>query len=255
MDLSDARILLSNDDGIQSTGFAVLERVANALTDDVWVCAPESEQSGASHSLTLHRPLRLRAQGPRRYTVDGTPTDCVLLAINRLFADRRPTLMLSGVNHGQNIAEDVTYSGTIAAAMEATLLGVRAIAFSQCFVPDRAPDWRTAEHWAPQVIVKIMAIDWPANVLINVNFPACGPEEVAGIDVVPHANRKVGDISEERIDPRGRTYYWIGAALPGEETPPGTDAAALSENRIAITPIQLDLTHYATIDALKAAVA
>ena len=255
MNLADSRILLSNDDGIQSTGFGVLERVARSLSDDVWLCAPETEQSGASHSLTLHRPLRLREQGPRRYTVDGTPTDCILLAINRLFPDGKPDLVLSGVNHGQNIAEDVTYSGTIAAAMEATLLGVRAVALSQRFGPDRAPDWRTAERWAPEVVRKVISVEWPPNVLINVNFPACGPEEIDGMTVVPHANRKVGDISEERIDPRGRTYYWIGGALSGEEAPAGTDAAALGENRIAITPIHLDLTHYATIERLRAVVA
>ena len=130
LDLKGARILIANDDGIHSAGIKLLETIARTLSDDVWVCAPETEQSGASHSLTIHRPLRAKKYDDRHYSVDGTPTDCVMLAMNHVLKDRRPDLVLSGINHGANIGDDVTYSGTIAAAMEATLLGLRAIAIS-----------------------------------------------------------------------------------------------------------------------------
>ncbi|MGK9233611.1 5'/3'-nucleotidase SurE [Inquilinus limosus] len=246
------RILLANDDGINSTGFSVLERIARELSDDVWVCAPETEQSAASHSLTIHRPLRLRKIEEKRFAVDGTPTDCVLLAVNHVMKDRRPDLVLSGVNHGRNIAEDVTYSGTIAAAMEATLLGIRAIAFSQQFADGRRPDWETAARWGAEVARKAIATDWPEQVLVNVNFPAVDPDAVTGIAVVPHGLRKIGDVLEERLDPRGRTYFWIGTsrteeALQGEET----DVSALRDGRITVTPLHLDLNHAAAIQSLR----
>ncbi|MDE1146215.1 MAG: 5'/3'-nucleotidase SurE [Azospirillaceae bacterium] len=247
------RILISNDDGIHAPGLAALERIARQLTDDVWVVAPEAEQSAASHSLTIHRPLRLKKVSDRRYTVDGTPTDCVLLAVNHLMADQRPDVVLSGVNHGQNLGEDVTYSGTIAAAMEATLLGIRAFAFSLRLRDGRDPDWATAERWGPDVIRKGMALaDWPRHVLLNVNFPAVEPDEVAGIHVVRHANRKAGDDLFERMDPRGRPYVWIGAARGLKDIPADTDVHVVEAlGGISITPIHLDLTHYQTLARLQ----
>lgn len=252
-DFTGTRILVSNDDGIHATGLKVLERIARSLTDDVWVVAPEQEQSGASHSLTMHRPLRLKQVGDRRYTVDGTPTDCVLLALNHLLADRKPALVLSGVNHGNNIGEDITYSGTIACAMEATLLGVRAIAMSQRIQGDAAPHWETAERFGPEVVRKAMAIDWPRHVLMNVNFPHCPPEQVRGIQVVPHGNRKIGDELDERVDPRGRRYFWIGPVRGEAEVPEDSDIHVVSHGGISITPIYLDLTHYACLDRLREA--
>ncbi len=246
------RILLSNDDSIHATGFGALERIARSLSDDVWVCAPEVEQSGSSHSLTIHQPLRLRRLGEKRWAVAGTPTDSVLLAINHLMRDCRPDLVLSGVNHGRNIAEDVTYSGTIAAAMEATLLGVRAIALSQELPEDGPPDWRTAEHWGPEVIRRVIGLDWPKTVLLNVNFPAVEPEGVRGIAVVPHGSGKIGDELTERIDPRGRAYFWIGLVRSsGSAGTTETDVEVLRDGRISITPLNLDLTHYAMIDVLR----
>ncbi len=246
------RILLANDDGINSTGFSVLERIARELSDDVWVCAPETEQSAASHSLTIHRPLRLRKIEEKRFAVDGTPTDCVLLAVNHVMKDKRPDLVLSGVNHGRNIAEDVTYSGTIAAAMEATLLGIRAIAFSQQFADGRRPDWETAGRWGAEVARKVIAADWPDQVLVNVNFPAVDPDAVKGIAVVPHGLRKIGDVLEERTDPRGRSYFWIGTSRT-EATVQGveTDVSAIADGRITVTPLHLDLNHAAAIESLR----
>lgn len=252
-DTRKLRILLSNDDGIQAEGFAVLEQIAREITDDVWVCAPELEQSAASHSLTIRRPLRLRQLGERRFAVDGTPTDCVLLAINHILKDQKPDLVLSGVNHGRNIAEDVTYSGTIAAAMEATLLGVRAIAMSQELPTDAAPDWSAAAHWGPEVVRRAVAVPWPRNVLVNVNFPARPADQVKGISVVPHGNRKIGDELVERLDPRGRSYFWIGVSRNDDAIPVDTDSHALDEGRIPVTPLYLDLTHYETIERLRQA--
>ena len=252
-DFSRFRILLSNDDGIQAPGFAVLEAIAAALSEDVWICAPETEQSGASHSLTIHRPLRMREIEPRRFMVDGTPTDCVLLAINTMMADRRPDLLLSGVNLGQNLGEDVTYSGTIAAAMEATLLGVPSIALSQVLREGHPPDWSTAKVWAPRVIRACVKAGWPANVLINVNFPAVSADQVAGVAVVPHGKSKIGDELTERVDPRGRKYVWIGTQRSdGDAQVNGTDLEAIAQNKIAVTPLHLDLSHHPTIRALEA---
>ncbi|MEI8394645.1 MAG: 5'/3'-nucleotidase SurE [Rhodospirillaceae bacterium] len=250
-DLSRARILLSNDDGLSAPGLAVLERVARTLSDDVWVVAPETEQSASSHSLTLQRPLRLRKVDERHFAVDGTPTDCALLAINHIMRDRKPDLVLSGVNFGRNICDDVTYSGTIAVAMEATLLGVPAIALSQATAADGSIDWCTAESRAEGVIRRAVRVRWPNTVLLNVNFPACRSDQVTGIRVVPHGKRKVADELCERVDPRGRTYYWIGPLYEAPEVMPGTDMEVISNNGISITPLQLDLTHIPTLEALS----
>ena len=247
------RILLSNDDGIRAHGFTVLENIAAALSDDVWVAAPETEQSGAGHSLTLVRPLRVRHINQRRLAIDGTPTDCVLLALNDLFPDLKPDLLLSGVNRGSNLADDVTYSGTIAAAMEATLLGVPAIALSQHYEPDSDIDWDAAESHAPALISRLVAAGWPDDVLINVNFPGCSADAVQGTEVVRQGRFKAGDALTERIDPRGRPYYWIGEMRLTTEAVPGTDVDAVNRGAIAVTPLCLDLTHKATSDKLREA--
>ena len=248
------RILLANDDGIFAPGLRVLERAARTISHDVWIVAPESEQSAASHSLTLHQPLRLRRLSARRYAVNGTPTDCVYLAINRLMAEFRPDLVLSGVNRGSNIGEDVTYSGTIAAAMEATLLGVPAIAFSQVFEDGRPIKWKTAEAWVPRVVAKLAKQGWPKHVLINANIPDLEPEAVKGIRVASQSLEEVGDLCVERVDPRGRPYFWVGMAraeaLPGR---PGTDLRAVNQGYVSVTPLHLDLTHHATLRKLKRA--
>ncbi len=253
LDLSKARILLSNDDGINAPGLAVLERIARSLSDDVWVVAPETEQSASSHSLTLHLPLRLRQINERRFALDGRPTDCALLAINRVMRDRKPDLVLSGVNFGRNICDDVTYSGTIAVAMEATLLGVPAIALSQAVDGAGATDFAVAERFGADLIRRLVGASWPETVLINVNFPACAPEAVTGVRVVPHGKRKIADDVCERIDPRGRTYYWIGPLHETDVVDPGCDLAVLAENGIAVTPLHLDLTHLPTVQTLAAA--
>lgn len=248
------RILVSNDDGIFAPGLRVLERAAKTLSDDVWVVAPESEQSATSHSLTLHQPLRMRRVSARRYAVNGTPTDCVYLAVNRLLAHLRPTLVLSGVNRGSNVGEDVTYSGTIAAAMEATLLGVRAIAFSQVYEDGKPVKWKTAETWVPRIVEQLLAIEWPERVLMNVNIPDVPAEEVVGIRAAKQSVEEVEDLCVERVDPRGRTYFWVGMA-PAEALrgKPGTDLRAINQGYVSATPLHLDLTHHETLRRLRKA--
>src|SRR5947208_9009799 len=174
------RILITNDDGIHAPGLDVCEEIARALSDDVWIVAPESDQSGVSHSLSLNDPLRLREVAPKHFAVKGTPTDCVIMGIRHIMADNPPDLVLSGVNRGQNVAEDVTYSGTIAGAMEGTILGIPSMALSQVYGPAtrESPHWDTAIHHAPDLIRRVLAAGMPRDVLVNINFPDCAPEQV-----------------------------------------------------------------------------
>ncbi|MCR6632048.1 MAG: 5'/3'-nucleotidase SurE [Magnetospirillum sp.] len=250
LDLANTRILVSNDDGIHAPGIKVLEKVARALSKDVWVVAPETEQSAAGHSLTIRRPLRLRQVSRRRYAVDGTPTDAVLLGINHLLRDKKPTLVLSGVNRGGNLGEDVTYSGTVAAAMEATILGVPAIAFSQYYGPDHPIRWSTAEHWAPEIIRRVTRVGWGRNVLINVNFPDVAADKVSGVEITRQGKRKIGDELTERLDPRGEPYIWIGAQRAEERSTRGTDIEAVVRGAVSVSPLCVDLTDQHTMASL-----
>ena len=254
LDLAKARILVTNDDGINAPGLKVLENVARSLTRDVWVVAPEVEQSGAAHSLTLRRPLQVRRLSSRRFAVDGTPTDCVLLAVNHLIPKRRPNLVLSGVNRGANLGEDVTYSGTIAAAMEATLLDIPSIALSQLRTGIDIR-WHTAEHFAADVIRKLASVEWPKGVLMNVNFPNIPASDVTGVQIVRQGRRAAGIEIVAIKDPLGRPYLWIGDFLSDDALNPGTDLAATRAGAISVTPLHLDLTHGATLAKLKKALA
>jgi 5'-nucleotidase len=251
IDADKCRILISNDDGIDAPGIQVLEKIARQLTDDVWVVAPEQEQSGASHSLTTRRPLRLNEIAPRHYAVDGTPTDCVLLAVKRLLRDRPPNLVLSGINGGSNVGEDLTYSGTVAAAMEATLLGIPAIALSQDFSDGEEIPWATGEAFGPDVIRRLLRQPWPDTTLFNINFPPCPPNQAAGFAVTSQGKRAIADNLTEGVDPRGRPYYWIGPVRESGGAEPGTDVAALAERKVSITPIYLDLTNVPVLGALR----
>ncbi|MDE1937981.1 MAG: 5'/3'-nucleotidase SurE, partial [Alphaproteobacteria bacterium] len=205
------RILVTNDDGIHSRGLQVAEAIARTLTDDVWVVAPESEQSGSSHSLTLTTPLRLRKIDDRHFSVTGTPTDCVMLASAHLMKDAQPTLVLSGVNRGVNAADDVTYSGTIAGAMEGCALDIPAIALSQAFnfAEKREVQWDCAATHGPGVVRRLLEIGWPKDVLININFPDCAPDDVAGVDIVAQGKRELQEVViDRRVDMRGYPYFW-----------------------------------------------
>lgn len=244
------RILVTNDDGIHAEGLAVLERVAAQLSDDVWVVAPETDQSGVAHSLSLSNPLRLRQIAEKRYAVAGTPTDCVIMAARSILLDGRPDLVLSGVNRGQNVAEDVTYSGTIAAAMEGTLLGIPSIAVSQAYGPQGRDQirWDCAEHHAPGIIRRLLEEGVPEGVLFNLNFPNVAPGEVEGVAVTVQGRRDQELMRlEPRHDGRGNPYFWIAFQRSKSEPANGTDLRALSENRISVTPLELDLTHEPTL--------
>lgn len=247
--LSNARILVSNDDGIHAPGLKLLERVARSLSDDVWVIAPEAEQSGASHGLTLRRSLAVHKVGRRRYAVGGTPSDSVLMAVKHIMTDRKPDLVLSGVNRGANLGEDIFYSGTVAAAREAALLGIRAIAFSQVRRGDLLP-WKTAETFAPEIIEKLYAAAWPRSVLMNVNFPPIAPSAVKGIRVAPQGRRVEHTHITTLKDPAGRDMLWIGDFPTDDPEDPRTDLGAVMEDMVAVTPLHCDLTHGATLQKI-----
>lgn len=244
------RILVTNDDGIHAEGLAVLERIAAELSDDVWVVAPETDQSGVAHSLSLSNPLRLRQIAEKRFAVTGTPTDCVIMAARSIMIGNRPDLVLSGVNRGQNVAEDVTYSGTIAAAMEGTLLGIPSIAISQAYGPGGRDQihWDCAQHHAPGIIRRLLAEGIPGDVLFNLNFPNVAPGDVAGIAVTVQGRRDQELLQlQPRQDGRGNPYFWIAFARGKGEPANGTDLRALAEKKISLTPLELDLTHEPTL--------
>jgi 5'-nucleotidase len=250
------RVLCTNDDGIHAPGLKVVEEIAHALSDDVWIVAPELDQSGVSHSLSLNDPLRLREIGPRHFAVRGTPTDCVVMGARHILQPTMPDVVLSGVNRGRNVAEDVVYSGTIAGALEGTIIGLPSFALSQEFSIETrdSPLWETALKFGPPILRKVMKAGIPKNIVINVNFPACPPEQVAGIRVTRQGKRNLGFFKvDERRDGRGNPYFWIGferAAMldtPAE----GTDLAALAARYVSVTPLRLDRTDEAFSEALS----
>lgn len=248
------RILCTNDDGIHATGLAVLERIAREFTDDVWVIAPESEQSGASRALTLSAPIRVRQAAPRRFAITGTPTDCVLLGVQNLM-DSPPDYVLSGVNRGQNLAEDVTLSGTIAGAMQGTQLGIPSIALSQArgLRSAEAPiPWETAEAYGPGVVGRLIETGWPPGVVMNVNFPDLPPEDVTAVEVTAQGSRDHHIVyADRRTDLRGEQYYWFGFRGTLSDPPAGVDLRAIYDGRISVTPLHMDLTHAQTVHDLK----
>ena len=249
--LAGQRILISNDDGIHAPGLKVLEEVARQLSDDVWVVAPETEQSAASHALTIRRPVFVRRLGAQRYSVDGTPTDCVVVAVNKILADKKPDLVLSGVNHGGNMAEDVGYSGTVAVAMEATLLGVRAFALSQVRRPEGNTDFAPVKVYAAGLIQLLASQDWPADTLMNINFPPLTAEQVKGVKVGSQGRRAAQVQLVEGKAPSGRPYVWIGDFADHQSPNTGTDLSLIYSGHISVTPLHLDLTHKGMLGELE----
>ena len=241
------RILLTNDDGIHSDGLTMLEEALRAL-GDVYVVAPASEMSGASHSLTLSRPLRIRRIDARHWAVDGTPTDCVTLALNQILPpDELPDICCSGINHGGNLGDDATYSGTVAGALEATILGVPGLAFS--LVARENFDFTHAARFAVTAARKVLTEGLPEGTLLNVNVP---PGEVAGVRVTRQGIKKARPIITEHIDPRGKAYYWIGEEYYGTSAEDGTDYAAVEAGLVSVTPLRSDMTNHNALDALGA---
>ena len=251
------RILCTNDDGINAPGLKVIEQIARALSDDVWIVAPELDQSGVSHSLSLNDPLRLREVSPRHFAVRGTPTDCVIMGARHILGDKLPDLVLSGVNKGRNVAEDVVYSGTIAGALEGTILGFPSFALSQEFSIDtrNAPLWDTALKFGPDIIRKVIEAGVPRNTVININFPSCMPDDVKGIRITRQGKRNQGFLKiDRRHDGRGNPYFWIGFERAAMMDAPaeGTDLAALAARYVSVTPLRLDRTDEAFSEALTA---
>lgn len=251
------RILLTNDDGVNAPGLKILEKIARQFSDDIWIVAPAEENSGAGHSLTLTRPVRIRQHGDKHYSVAGTPTDSVMMALGVIMKDTRPDLVLSGVNRGANLGDDITYSGTVSAAMEGALAGVRSIAMSQVYGKEGMGDavpFSAAEAWGAKVLEPLLKMDFTPRTLINVNFPALAPDAVKGIQV---ARQGFHDYSRGSIvkgtDPRGYDYYWFG--LHGVEHTSGhdTDLEVVDDGYISVTPLHLDLTHHAALGSLTAA--
>jgi 5'-nucleotidase len=247
------RILLTNDDGYYAPGLAALEKIAGQLSDDVWVVAPQDEQSGAARALTLTQPLRVRSYGERRFAVAGTPTDAVMMAVTKIIPGKRPDLVLSGVNNGQNIAEDVTFSGTIAAALQGMTLGIPSIALSLARFSRDGARWATPERHAPPLIKALVAAGWPKDVVININFPDREPDEVGPVEVTSQGVRDAYSLFlEERQDLRGGSYYWFGYSPKLSNPPEGTDLRAVYDGRISVTPLHLALTHDESRRALSA---
>ncbi len=239
------RLLLTNDDGINAPGLSVLERIARSLSDDVWIVAPEVEQSGKSRAMTLTDPVRVRTLDRNVFAVSGTPSDCVLLALRELLP-ATPDLILSGVNRGQNLAEDTSYSGTVAAAMFGMQHGVPSVALSQAmnFRARGSLPWETAEAWGQRALEPLIARGWPDNVVMNVNFPDCAPEDVAGIQVTRQGFRDEQIVhTEKREDLRGNHYYWIGYRGTLSDPAAGTDLRAVYDGYVSVTPLHVDLTH------------
>lgn len=243
-------ILVTNDDGIYSEGIKVL---AEALSDigETWTVAPQHEQSAVGHSLTLHRPLRVNRHGPKEISVDGTPTDCVVLAVNNLM-DRRPSLLVSGINKGGNMGHDITYSGTVSAAWEGTLLDIPSFAVS--LIPDEQENFhfQPAAAFARRLAQAVLENGLPPHTLLNINVPNTGGEPIAQYKITRQGRRFFGDPIVEKIDPRGKKYYWIGGSYLGFERIPDSDLMAVHDGFVSITPVMTDLTSYASMDTLRA---
>jgi 5'-nucleotidase len=240
------RILVTNDDGINAKGLEVLKSIALGLSPDVWMVAPETNQSGTAHSLTLHQPLRLRQLDARTFAVAGTPSDCVIMAVRHILKDQPPDLVLSGINHGSNLAEDITYSGTVAAAMEGTLLGIKSIALSLMILHEdgeRNFKWDTPLAHAPSLIKKLLETKWQPGRLININFPGVVPEDVQGISVTHQGIRDQALLNiDSRKDPWGTPYFWFGFERKKSTLVEGSDLAAMAAKKISVTPLSVDLT-------------
>lgn len=248
------RILVTNDDGIHAQGLDVLKTIALGLTSNVWTVAPETNQSGTAHSMTLHEPLRLREIDARTFATAGTPTDCVIMAVRHIMKDTPPDLVLSGINHGSNLAEDITYSGTVAAAMEGTLLGIRSIALSLMLGfedGDRKPIWDTPLVHAPGLIKNLLNADWQPGRLMNVNFPGVEPNDIAGIAVTRQGIRDQASLHiDSRVDPWGREYFWFGFERRRSTLVEGSDLAAMAAKKISVTPLSIDQTDFSAVASL-----
>lgn len=248
------RILLTNDDGVRAKGLSVLRKIAAELSDDVWVCAPDTEQSAASRGVSLHNPVRLRKLEDKVFSVTGTPTDSVIVAMTDVLNAHKPDLILSGVNRGQNLAEDVTFSGTIAGALQGMQMGVPSIALSLArgFQGAESLPWDTALGHGPDLIRNLLAASWPEQVVLSVNFPDRAVDEVEGVQMTRQGSRdyQMSGI-DKRDHPRGGKYYWLTYGAGLSNPPKGTDLRAIYDGYISVTPLHTDLTHTETLNSLN----
>jgi 5'-nucleotidase len=242
------RILITNDDGYYANGIRALKEALKS-DNEVFVVAPDRQKSAASHSLTLDFPLRINRKDEKEYTVDGTPTDCVLVAVHGLLKDNVPELIISGINHGANMGEDVTYSGTVAAAFEGAILGIRAIAISLVGHEDLSFD--AAKVFIRGLVRCFPSLQLAPSTLLNINVPNVPSSEVTGIAITRLGNRIYRDDIIQNVDPRGKFYYWIGGDRPIWERGQGTDFEAIEQNKISVTPLHLDLTNYEAIERMR----
>ena len=250
------RILVTNDDGIRAEGLSVMREIAHALSDDVWVVAPDDNQSAVGRSLSLHMPVTRYRVDERAVAVRGTPTDCVVVAIKDVLADHPPDLVLSGVNAGQNIAEDLTFSGTVAGALMGTQLGVPSVALSLAkgFQEARSLPWDTAREAAPGALRQLLDAGWPDGVTLNLNIPDVPAGEVRGMRITRQGRRDHRMVGvDTRPHPRGGRYHWLTYGADRSEPDEGTDLRAVYEGYISVTPLMTDLTHSGAHDALTAA--
>ncbi len=246
------RILVTNDDGVHAPGIALLEKIARQLSDDVWVVAPETEQSGKSHSVSLTEPLRLRKIDEQRYALQGTPTDCVIVACKEVMKSNPPTLLLSGINRGANLAEDMTYSGTIAAAIEGTRRGIRSIALSQVFRGSNDVRWKTAEEHATGILRRLIETEFDPGVLMNINFPDVDADQVRGAVATKVGQRATFDILvHERIDARNFPYFWLSFKHDNANDNTESDLHAIARGMVSVSPLHFDFTHHASHARLR----
>jgi 5'-nucleotidase len=244
------RILLTNDDGIDAPGLDVLEQIAAELAREIWIIAPEHDQSGVSHAISLHHPLRVVQYGPHRFGINGTPGDCAVMGICHLMPSP-PDLVLSGVNRGGNLGMETVFSGTVGGAMTAMLVGVKAIALSQVWTDRNNVRWETAQRLAPNVIRRLLEIGWSTDTCLNVNFPDCPPEEAGPLTLARQGTGLLqGMVVETRTDPRGIPYHWLNFRRGERPQGPDADTDVVAAGRIAVTPIRYDRTDAAAFDAL-----
>ncbi len=240
-------ILVTNDDGVQAAGIKALFDAVKSLGRAVMV-APDRDNSAVSHSLTLNRPLKLQQQEENIYTVDGTPTDCVTLGLNRVLPEK-PILLVSGINAGANLGDDISYSGTVSAAIESTMYGIPSLSFSLAGEPPF--DFTIAAGVAWKIASMALAFGLPKATLLNINVPQCGADKINGFRYTRQGKRIYEDAIQETLDPWGRKHYWIGGGTVHWDDSPNTDEQAVRSGFISITPIQLDLTNHAGVEFLE----
>lgn len=248
-------VLLTNDDGINAPGLAVLETIAATIAREVWVVAPAHDQSGVSHAISLHDPLRAQTLAPQRFSVQGTPADCVILAVKHLMP-QAPTLILSGVNRGANLGVETVFSGTVGAAMAGMLLGIPSIALSQAFTRGSAVRWATATHLGPTVLSQVCAQAWPEDSCLNINFPDCEPAESNGLLATTQGKGRLDDIQVDvRVDTRNQRYFWLKPKHNDSDDAPGSETFGLCSRHVTVTALAFERTHPAALAALAASTA